>query len=165
MINSSHLKNFFVFIIFISVLGSCNSYTNLEIGNIKGMQIENISSSKIKFKILIPIKNPNNFRIKITDYDLLLEINNKKFGNIKSTEKIIIPAKSDKIHELPGEIEFKGLFSSASLIIINILKSKQILLHAVGTLNVKAVMVKRKIEINETQKIDIQTIKQKNQAY
>jgi len=155
MIKSSSLKNIFILFFVFSLFSSCSSYKPVEIGDVQGMKIDKISAASFKFKILVPIKNPNPFSIKITHYNLDLQVNDQKLGNVESSVRIVIPAKSDMVHELPAEIAFKGFFSSATIALIKIFRNKEIVLKAKGNMDIKAMFLKRTIEVDETQTISI----------
>ncbi len=155
MIKSSDLKNFLFLILFVITFSTCNIYKPVEIGDFNGLKLESISNEGLKFKLLVQIKNPNSYSIKITNYELELSADKQLIGNIVSSEKVSINRNSNEIVEFPVDIKFTEIFSQKTITLIKIFRQNKINLKVKGFIKVRAMLVSKKINIEEEKIINI----------
>ena len=87
-------------LIFISIFQSCISYKEVKIEEIKSVRMKDDNFSSGKIVAILRINNPNNYAIKIKEYNLNASIDEMDMGKILVDEKIIIPSKSNDDYTL-----------------------------------------------------------------
>ena len=97
-------------IVFIStVLTSCFQLQELQIGEIKNIQMKGLNNNLITLQITVPIQNPNPYRLKIKSGDLKVMVNNTEVGKIKQMENLVISGKSSKDYNVRVVVEITNI--------------------------------------------------------
>jgi LEA14-like dessication related protein len=97
-------------IVFIStVLTSCFQLQELQIGEIKNIQMKGLNNNLITLQITVPIQNPNPYRLKIKSGDLKVMVNNTEVGKIKQMENLVISGKSSKDYTVRVVVEITNI--------------------------------------------------------
>jgi len=148
------INKIFIAITLIALLSGCK-IKEIEVGEMQGMRIGEIKKDHVSLEFMIPIKNPNNFKFKISKVDLNIALNNSELGKVKKIKKIVVKANSDDTHELYVEIEYKKLLSGTVALIGGFLRKKaDIKLN--GYVKVKAFCIlSKKIEIHENKPVKL----------
>ncbi|MFH2096758.1 MAG: LEA type 2 family protein [Bacteroidota bacterium] len=121
----------------------------VNVGDLQGMKLNDISKNSISLEFMIPIENPNNFKFKITKVDLEISVNKTNLGKVKRIRKVVVPAKSNDIHDFLVEIQYDKLLSGSVSLFAGVLKNK-VDIKLDGYVKVKAFMfISKKIEIHE----------------
>jgi LEA14-like dessication related protein len=88
-----------LFVLITSItMSSCLTYQEVEFVGMKGVEVEDMSTKEIKVRVSIQVKNPNNYKIKITKSDLDLFLGGKALGKAVIGERIILPKNSNETH-------------------------------------------------------------------
>lgn len=143
-----------IFLLALLGLAGCKSYKPLEVGKPKNLKVNALSESSVNLSLELPIRNPNVYRIKVTRVEGSAFINEKKAGEIKSREKLKLPANSDKIHKVSLIVDYSDLFSSG-MSFMNILKEGEVTLAIKGTLTAKSFLYKKELEFNRKRTLGI----------
>ncbi len=153
MIKAITYKLLFIALIATLFLGC--KIQEVEIGNVQGLKIGDIKKDHVSIEFMIPIKNPNNFKFKLSKVDIDISMNKTDLGKIKKIRKIVVPANSEGIHEFYVEIEYKKLMLGTAALIGGLLTKKaDIKLN--GYIKVKAFcIISKKIEIHENSPVKL----------
>lgn len=99
--------NFLVFVWALLLLTSCN-YQNVEVRNIRSIQINRFNQRGIDLTGEVKVYNPNTYKIKIKSTDADLYLNGRKAGKIHLTEKVVIPPHYDDYIPVHITADFKA---------------------------------------------------------
>jgi LEA14-like dessication related protein len=80
------------------MMNSCASYQEVEFVGVRGVEVEDMTAKEIRVRVSIQVKNPNNFKIKITKSDLDLFLGGKALGKAEIGERIVLPKQSNEVH-------------------------------------------------------------------
>lgn len=141
-------------ILSIAILSSCSAYKSLYIGDISNVNFKGMVNNKISLELKVPVTNPNGYKIKIKSMDLDLTINGDYIGKMKSSNLIVIPARSNELQTLPVDIYVRNPLASMSLI-YKMRKAKSFEMEIKGTIKVKALLKAKTIEVSEKQNVSI----------
>ncbi len=148
------MRNLFVVFI-LCLLWSCSGFKELSVSDIQSVNVQNIDNKGATFKIGITIKNPNSFKIKVTAGELNVKLGKRDIGKATLQNKIVIPAKSEKTHEFEISTDLSTLGLAAIPMIAEIIRSKKTSITLDGYVKGRALFVSRKIDIKQTDTIDI----------
>lgn len=146
------IKNLIGLILLIIVLSSCNAYKSVDIGYIENVNFKGMVDNKISLELQVPVTNPNGYKIKIKSMDLDVTINGSYLGKMKNTSEIVIPAKSDEVHNFLVDIYVKNVLSSMASM-YKLRKAKSLEMQIEGTIKVKALLNSKTIKVSEKQSV------------
>ena len=136
------------------VLSSCNAYKSVNIGDIDNVNFKGMIDNKISLELQVPITNPNGYKIKIKSMDLDVTVNGNYLGKMKNSSEIVIPAKSDEVHNFLVDIYVKNALASMASM-YKLRKAKSIEMQIEGTIKVKALLNSKTIKVSEKQSVSI----------
>ncbi|PKP46163.1 MAG: hypothetical protein CVT95_07415 [Bacteroidetes bacterium HGW-Bacteroidetes-12] len=149
MNKKTSIHYFLPFIVIISFfLSSCIQYKEVKVIQIQRVGVKSFSITEINFFVNIQIENPNNYKISITDGDLDLYIKDKKIGKTILQNKLILPKKSNEIHEILISTPLKDALSGTTPFILGIIGKKNVLIHVQGEIKAKAKGIVKKIPVD-----------------
>ena len=148
------IKNILGIVLISIVLSSCNAYESVDIGGVDNVNFKGMVDNKVSLELLVPITNPNAYKIKIKSMDLDVTINGKYLGKLKNADEIVIPAKSDEIQNFPVDIYVKNMLASMSSL-YKMRKSGKFEMEIEGTMKVKAFLHSKTIEVSEKQSVSL----------
>lgn len=142
----------YVLIVFVVILGftSC-SVQKPSVGIPQGVEIEKLSVSGIRLKLLLPIENPNNMSFNIKSMDLSLFVNGKNVGKISKMKKIKIAANSRQSYPVSFELSSSEAMSKV-LFLISEFQGSTPLLELKGSLKVSKLGISKRIPIEHNYK-------------
>lgn len=138
---------------FTTLLTSCN-IKEVEIGNIEGVSIKNITKEQISLELMIPVKNNNNFAFTISDVNIDLTLSSVNLGKVKKSTKIRIPANSNQTQNVGIDIKFSKLAENPLSLLASVLKNK-VELKANGYIKVRKFIFTKKFIIDENQPVKL----------
>ena len=97
---------------------------------------------------MIPINNPNNFKFKVTDIDLDINLNGTDLGKVKELKNIKIPANSNETHTFLVEVEFSKVLAGSLNILGSLMKKDKAKVKLKGKIHVKSFMIGKTIDVN-----------------
>lgn len=151
------IKNLFFPILIILTLSSCK-YKEVEIVEIEEIILKESGIKKIPLTIKIQVNNPNNYKIKVTSYNIKLSIKEIDFVTAEHDSKIVIPADYKGTIPVTFTLEpnIRGLFSIKSLLLIaEIINKNSIQFDATGYFVIKIFLFSKKIHVNEKRTIKL----------
>lgn len=150
-----HLKILF-FIILIGITFSSCTYKDVEIVKVENIKLGKIKTDFVSFNANIHIKNPNNYKIKVSKYDLDIKVNNQNFKMLEPDANILIPKKYDGNISVPLTMKSKEVLSFRTITTLyKLFTSKKIELEAKGNVSLKFLFFSKKIKVSESKTIDL----------
>lgn len=152
------LRNFSSYIGLIILLISfsgCIEYKEVEVVEVSGVGIKNISLKGIEIEVAMQIKNPNKYNISIVDSDLTLFADGKKVGVARVKEKITLPKKSNKIHRFTIQTSVQDIVSNALPLLMNLMTQDNIEVGIKGDIKAKAKGVGKRFPVDFKERVKI----------
>lgn len=134
----------------------CISYQDVEFVSFDKLSIKNISFTGVDLGITVTIENPNNYKIKIVDADIDLEIAGKPVGKIIVPEKLVLDKKSKKQQTFVVATGVSKLSKSFGPTLMALLGNKKIRIKANGSFKAKAFAVGKKFLVNFDDEINME---------
>lgn len=151
---NNFIRNAILFLSISILLTGCE-IKPVEIGNIEGAKLIELTGKHVSLEISIPVKNPNNFAFKIKDINMDIKLNDTKVGKVKKVDKIVVPANSNDVHNFLIEVEFSELLTGALSLFSSLMKGK-VKIGLKGHFKVGAFMIlTKKIEIDEERVVNL----------
>ena len=136
------------------LLSSCRSFKPVEVGRPSDLRVASLSGSKVNLDISVPIKNPNIYKITVSQIQADAYINNTKAGKITSNEKIRLEARSNKVHDLKLGIDFSDLLGS-DLNVLDILRENRVNLSIEGTLTTRSFLYSKEVPFTQSKALKL----------
>lgn len=101
------------------LLVSC-SFQELEISQLKDFKITEFKDNVLTLHANVVVNNPNSVRMKISDADFDLKINEKIIGHLSQMDKLVLPAKTQKEYPVTAKFQLtnleNGIFSLIQIV-------------------------------------------------
>jgi len=140
-------KIIFLLLLFTTTLISCE-YKEVQIGDIEGVKVVEMTKSKVTLELMIPINNPNNTKFKVTNIDLDINLNGTDLGKVKELKNIKIPANSNETHSFLVEVEFSKILAGGLNILGSLMNKGKTKVKLKGKIHVKSFMLGKTIDVN-----------------
>jgi LEA14-like dessication related protein len=105
-------SSFFLFLIVLLVITGCSGLKEVKIGKVKDVEFKGINNNVITLAIVVPVENPNPYRIKIKSSDLKVLTGDRELGKVKQMEDILIDGKSSRDYPVQVSVELTDIKSS-----------------------------------------------------
>lgn len=149
------LKLFF-FLLIPVIMSSCLNLKPIELKEIESVNVTEQTDTYANVQVKLKVTNPNNFKIKISDYDLMALVNKKEMGKVDIEEsKIVIPKKSDQTYTF----NLKADMAQVKKLIPTLLFSNSALVNLQGQVKVKAMGIPKRVKLNVEQRISKSDLK------
>lgn len=146
--------NLISLIIVVFILSGCSIYKSVDIGNVDNVDFKGLVDNKVNLNLKVPISNPNGYKIKIKSMDLDLKINGNYIGKMTIANDIVIPPKSDEVHEFPVIIVVRNPLASMATM-YKMRNSKSFDMEMDGDIKVKALIKSKIIKVSEKQRVKL----------
>ena len=138
-----------LYILLLLLLTCCHGFEDVEIGKPEDINITGLKDNVLDLEIKIPVINPGSIGFKIKEADIKTSVNNQYLGRLITDNVIVIPAKSNEIHNLKLKLKIANIIQGVA-IILEILNHENIKLQVEGYIKLKSLLVNKKIYIKET---------------
>ena len=153
------MNRIFFFSFLILFLGSCNIYKDVEVYEIKEVEVTRFDQDAVEAEVKIILNNPNWYRVTLVDSDVDVYMNGKKVGKLNLKENVILPNNTvaTKTVLMTGDYdEISGSFLES---LLTLLFSSTAKFEVIGTMKGRALMISRSVEIHEETEIDLRGFK------
>lgn len=147
MIKALKIARFLSITLVLLHLSSCQTYREVEMLGVEGYEVESFDTSGAVIKISVRVKNPNGYKIKITNSDLDLSLNGRSAGKAEIDKKIVLPKRSDMVHTFKVKANFKQLAGGFTSL-IGIMTSGKAKVKVEGWVKAKALGIGRKVDVD-----------------
>ena len=143
------MKKYLYIILFSFTLSfsGCIGYEEIRVVKIKDVTYQEFKGNTLRLAIVATIDNPNYFKLKITDANMVLRLNERVVGNITQIEKIEINRRTEKDYKIQVAIEMKDLMSNV-LNIARVFMNDPKDLQLSGTIHVKSFFYAKTFQID-----------------
>ena len=136
------------------MMAGCITVLPLEIGDIQSVEIGEFEGNTFDMDLMIPVKNPNPYVIRITDFDLDVFLNETKVGKIKSLNKVKIPGNADETIKFSANVDISELLSNIFTLLGGVLND-DMKLKIDGYCQAGTFLVTKKIKVTEKDVINL----------
>lgn len=149
------MRNVALAIGFILIFGSCNIYKDVEVYEIKEVEVTRFDQDAVEAEVEIILNNPNWYRVTLVDSDVDVYMNGKKVGKLNLKEKVILPNKTVATRTIVMTGDYDEISGSFLENLLTLLFASTAKFEVIGTMNGRALMISRKVDIKEETEIDL----------
>ena len=135
-------------LLLVLMLSSCIEYKEVEMINVVGFGVNDITSTGVNFQVSMQIKNPNSYKIGVVGSDLSLYIKDEKVGRVVLKDKVILPKNSNETHQFIFETDYKNLTTDPVAILGMVMGGNQLEVRIKGHIKAKAKGLSKKFPID-----------------
>ncbi len=128
---------------------------DVEVGEIQGIKVNELTTKSVELDLQIPINNKNNFSFKIKKVNLEIELNGSVLGTITEARNVKIPANSNETHHFYLNVDMSKVVSGSINVLASLMSKQKTGVKIKGYIKAKAFMVSEKIYIEENRPINI----------
>ena len=117
-----------------------------------GVDVKEMSAAGVTVDVHVQISNPNNYKISVVKTNLNAELNGADLGKPKMKGNLVLPKNSNEVHTIT--IQMKGSQLKAALpSMLSMALGGQPTMRIHGTITAKAKMLRKKVDVDFTDKI------------
>ena len=145
---------FLMIAVFFAVsLSSCLTYEEVEFVGVKDVDVESFSMKEAVVKVTVQVKNPNKYKIKITNSDLDLFLNGNDLGKAVIQEKIILEKQSNDSHTFTVKTNIGKAAGALGGLLLGIGRAPE--LHVKGTIKAKAFGIGKNFPVDVKERVSM----------
>jgi len=148
-----HSKTYLLFLTLLLLI-SCGRFSEITIGDISGVTVKGFRNDVLLIDVNIPVDNPTQHRITISDLDLRLSMNDHYVGKIQLDEKLVIPSNSEMVHGVTLQVQMAN-FISTGLMMMNMKKGQMVRFRLEGSITARSLLLKKEIPVDELREVII----------
>lgn len=137
-----------ILIAFALLVTACSEVETLELKKVEKFALNNVSASGADVELDLLVYNPNGFKIKVTDYELDVFINNVRIGKAQLDEKLVLPKKTESSQHVNVQVNFKNMLFGAIPVLTSLKKGKKAKLRLSGNVKGGALFYKKTMNID-----------------
>lgn len=142
----------FPIILICLVLNACSSFKEVEFKGIEKVRFGKQNQNQIPIIFDVSINNPNQFNIQLKKGTVDVYLNDQFLGKSTLSNKIVIEKNKETVYPIAINTSFSNL-SKAALSSLGILLGKKLILKIDGKIVAKALVIRKKININFIEEI------------
>lgn len=130
------------------ILGTSCSYKNVELVEVKSVQVDEFSSDNVQVTASLVLKNPNDFEVKIKDSDLNLYVNDYKMARAKIKRRIKIPENTVMTHDLVFDSSLEDVGGAVLRSLVSVISRGVVKIGIKGSVNATAFKMTEKVPVD-----------------
>ena len=159
MVNNffSMKKNSFVLfslVLSLFVIPSCKKINDIEIKGVQKASFQGIENNTVYFSAGIDIRNPSGVSFRIKEVNLATAVEGDFLGTLQCNESIKIASRKDSVYMVPLSLKLGNIFTGAATL-YKLSRQGRVKLEVKGYVRVRSGLVTRKVDINQSQVVDI----------
>ena len=158
VIMNTIFRTFIKILPFILVFSSCKSIENIELKGIDKITFQGIENNTVYFSAGLHVNNPSGISFKIKEVNLKTVANGDYLGTLHCDDIVKIHSRSDSVYRVPMSLALGNIFTGASTL-YKISRQSKVKMEVKGYIRVKNLMIVKKIEVSESQDMDIPKIR------
>lgn len=139
---------FLLFLIIAVNFTSCVSLQSLEISQFKDFEIVEFRDNMLTLRAKIVVSNPNSVRMKISDANFDLKINETIIGHLSQMDKLILPARSNNEYPVLAKFQITNL-KNGIMSLIQIVNRRDSKISVTGSVVGKTILYRKKFEFSD----------------
>jgi LEA14-like dessication related protein len=152
MVNRKFIVFFLLFAGMLLHFSSCTMYKEVEVQEVLEVKIIEFDTDGADCEITMTVKNPNGYKISLTESEVDLFFEGKFLGNVELTEQIVLPKRSVSTVQLKCLADYESLQSVMGNFITILFKSEYVM-EGKGYVKGKALLVSKKFPVEFKEKI------------
>lgn len=136
-----------LFLLAVLSLSSCKIYQDVDVIEVENVVFNEFDNEGAEAEVWLKIKNPNAYKVVLTDSDIDLYFEGKLLGKVQLVEKMEVPKKSLSTQVMKVEVDYDNMEDLMGNILAFLFK-ENFVLEAKGYVKGKALFVAKKVDIN-----------------
>lgn len=128
-------------------LSSCKIYQDVDVIEVENVIFNEFDNEGAEAEVWLKIKNPNAYKVVLTDSDVDLYFEGNHLGKVQLVENMVVPKKSLSTQIMKVEVEYNNMETLMGNI-FTLLFKENFLLEAKGQVTGKALFVSKKVAID-----------------
>ena len=128
-------------------LSSCKIYQDVDVIEVENVIFNEFDNEGAEAEVWLKIKNPNAYKVVLTDSDVDLYFEGNHLGKVQLVENMVVPKKSLSTQIMKVEVEYNNMETLMGNI-FTLLFKENFLLEAKGQETGKALFVSKKVAID-----------------
>jgi LEA14-like dessication related protein len=149
-----HSIHILKFIAITFCLSSCARFSDMKIGDVKDVEVKGFEENSFVVAIKLDVDNPTIHKIKITDIDTKVFLNNQYIGKIVAVDEIIFPAKTSNEYSILLRVRLTNILGTA-FAMMQLSDGNKVNIRLEGDLTARTLLLKKKINISESRNVTI----------
>lgn len=132
------------------LLGACSSYEEVELRDIRGVEVLHMDGRRIAVRVDIQVNNPNSYRIHVEDPDVDLYINDTPVGKGLLDSVVVLEARAERVYPVYLHADVAG--GPLLMVMLGGALSGQVKLGMKGTVLARSGILRRRfpVQLEET---------------
>ena len=149
----SPLLPLLVWILVFPLLSSCDRQGGVEVKGISGITIDGLHQGALSMKVALMIHNGTKHKVVVRKLVATVYYGETEGGEITVTDKISMPARSEKTYTVPVEMTISNVGNLLKAFVVSAAHGQKKELHIRGMLKVRSGILYKKIPFDEKQVI------------
>jgi LEA14-like dessication related protein len=128
-------------------LSSCKIYQDVDVIEVENVIFSEFDNEGAEAEVWLKIKNPNAYKVVLTDSDVDLYFEGNHLGKVQLVENMVVPKKSLSTQIMKVEVEYNNMETLMGNF-FTLLFKENFLLEAKGQVTGKALFVSKKVAID-----------------
>jgi LEA14-like dessication related protein len=136
------------------LLSSCKGVNDITFTGADGFELKGMENNAVQFAADVGVRNPSGIAFKVSEVNLKAIIDGNFVGTLTATGKIRVPAHSDSSYRMNFSLQLANVLTGASTL-YSLSRKKQVTVDMQGYVKARSWLTTRKVDIQETQVIDV----------
>jgi LEA14-like dessication related protein len=133
---------------------ACTGFSELKIGDVSNVEVKGFEENSFLVTVKLNVDNPTHHKIRVTDINSKVFLNNQYIGKIVSVEQIEIPANSIDDYSIVLRVRLTNILGTA-FAMMQLSDGNRVNVRLEGDITVHTMLLKKKIQINESRLVTI----------
>lgn len=148
------MKPFRILLLAPLFLISCGRTDEIRLTGVNDFSFKGFEEGTVTFAALVGVSNPSGIAFRITDMNLKTAVNGNYLGDLKTADKIRIPARSDSTYQMTFTLTINNMLANmASIYALS--RQKQVQIDLKGEVMARTWIGKKKVEVSESRIVDV----------
>jgi LEA14-like dessication related protein len=147
-------KQVYLFLVIISfTLFSCEDYKDIELVEMKNVEVKNLTMQGVYLNLSAVLNNPNNLKFTVADTDLELTVNNTNLGVVKLVNAVKIDKNCTKQYDVKLFCKFENISLATIPVLVNTFSGKSANIKIKGYVKARKFLFAKKFPVEITDKV------------
>ena len=137
------------------LISGCMEVKEVEFIGIEDAHVEKMSQNDISVEVLVKIKNPNNFNIKIVKSDLDILMKGKPIGKAVIQDRIVLKKNSTDVHKITIKAKLSDIMSGGLAGMLSMFTGGTLDIQIKGWIKARAKGITKKIDVDHRDQVPL----------